>query len=421
MISNHSPRVQVLQETAPNTSDAEPFPQKVRRNCEQPLDDAASLVYVRYVCMGNQGRQRGHSNMKNKELGQVTGTKLTRRRQIRDTPTRATQGGKNNQADPKQDKPSPARRPLPALTHSQQQLVNQHIGLIRLHLRNRVPTPQEPQRNREYEDLFQEGCVALVRAASRYQPDRHGSFPTYALPRIRGAIHAALTEKFSMVHVPTRARLAAAHSKEAEPGWPTVFEGLDDALQIASPTKSCTLESQGTIRHALRQRYEMATRHALADLQSRTWPRRDPSPIMARIAAEHLFIAEESQRTPLRQIARECNISSGRIGDYTQKLKEVMKQHFQADAQVPLLIRFAREDSDGFDGILESQRQEEILQAELDDFESRFAELSTPARAELTYRLIEQSTPAVTEVVRNLYWLSLSETTESLLAPPMSA
>ena len=94
---------------------------------------------------------------------------------------------------------------LPVLTPEQQSLVSANIGLVGVHLRNRVPTPRQPTRQREYEDLFQEGCVALARAASSYDASQHGSFAAYALPRIRGAIHAALYEYFTTIRVPTRA------------------------------------------------------------------------------------------------------------------------------------------------------------------------------------------------------------------------
>ena len=55
------------------------------------------------------------------------------------------------------------------LTEEQRQLVTRHIGLVGVHLRTRVPTPYQPTRDREREDLFQEGCIALVKAARRYR------------------------------------------------------------------------------------------------------------------------------------------------------------------------------------------------------------------------------------------------------------
>jgi len=303
------------------------------------------------------------------------------------------------------------------LKPEQQALVNEHIGLVRLHLRKRVPTPREPQRAREYEDLFQEGCVALVRAAARYNPRRHGPFAAYALPRIRGAVHAALTERFCTIHVPARARREAAQGGEpAKKPWPTVFDGLGETARLEQATAPDSSPRGETIRHTLRRRYEWAVQYALDELRSLPWRRRDPSAILARIAGERLLISSGCERTALRQIARDFDVSSGRVCAYEQKLVEQVQRRLASDRQAALLLELASQQPEGFDGGLDEGDRDRLLQAELDDFEQRFAQLALPARAELTYRLIERSASAIVEVVRNLYHLTLSETGEPRLA-----
>src|SRR4030042_288579 len=93
---------------------------------------------------------------------------------------------------------------LAQLTTEQKDLVYQHINLVSMHIRNNVPTPDAPRRKREYEDLFQEGCLGLIRAAIRYEKTRDGEFAAYALPRIRGTIFKAIHHKFSIIHLPFR-------------------------------------------------------------------------------------------------------------------------------------------------------------------------------------------------------------------------
>lgn len=44
----------------------------------------------------------------------------------------------------------------------------------------------------EYEDLYQSGCIGLMRAARTYDHDRGIAFSTYAVPKIRGAITITL-------------------------------------------------------------------------------------------------------------------------------------------------------------------------------------------------------------------------------------
>jgi RNA polymerase sigma factor (sigma-70 family) len=52
-----------------------------------------------------------------------------------------------------------------------------------------------------YEDLYQEGCVGLVKAVDTFDPDRGTAFSTWAVPCIRSAIADAL-ENSDSVHVP---------------------------------------------------------------------------------------------------------------------------------------------------------------------------------------------------------------------------
>jgi len=308
---------------------------------------------------------------------------------------------------------------LPVLTPEQRSLVAANIGLVGVHLRNRVPTPRQPTRQREYEDLFQEGCVALARAAATYNASRHGPFAAYALPRIRGAIHAALHEYFSTIRVPIRiCKRAKQDTDEANERHPALNSVQELTPEVARHLPAAIPTGRGgeTIRHAIRQRYERAVRLALADLQTRSWRQRNPLPIMRRLAAERLLIAQEDERTPLRQIARESGISSGRISAYERQLADAVRAHFATDPQLPLLTAFAREDTQSYGGIVDDQRRRQLSQVELDAFAERFAKLDRARQAELVYGLIERSASAVGEVVRNLYRLTIAHDPEPIPA-----
>lgn len=50
----------------------------------------------------------------------------------------------------------------------------------------------------DYEDLFQAGCVGLILAAQRYDPDRGTKFSTYAVPVILGEIRRLFREGGSL-------------------------------------------------------------------------------------------------------------------------------------------------------------------------------------------------------------------------------
>ena len=42
----------------------------------------------------------------------------------------------------------------------------------------------------EYDDIFQEGCLGLLKALHNYNPDRETKFSTYAVPFILGEIRS---------------------------------------------------------------------------------------------------------------------------------------------------------------------------------------------------------------------------------------
>ena len=78
-----------------------------------------------------------------------------------------------------------------ALTETQRRLVARNLGLVGLHLRRNVSNLAAPRRDREWDDLFQEGCLGLIQAAILFREDRGIAFAAFALPRIRNAVSRA--------------------------------------------------------------------------------------------------------------------------------------------------------------------------------------------------------------------------------------
>ncbi len=294
------------------------------------------------------------------------------------------------------------------LTDEQRALVARHMGLVGLHLKRHVPRGRGPSRHREHDDLFQEGFLALIRAATTYTPTAHGeSFAAYALPRIRGAVHLALKEYFLTIRVPMRAnRLAETRNPGSFVDRPVIAEGLTREVARNLPAHASGDEDEETISHAIRRRYLRAVRLALADAKDRDRKQPGASRIIERIAEERLLVPHPEAQTSLRRLARESGCYLSRIGAYESRLLGVVRQHFEADPQVGLLIRFAREDEQGFGGRLDAARRERLARTERIVFARRFRQLPRQAKAELIYRLLEQSKVPVTEVACNLHQLT---------------
>lgn len=307
-------------------------------------------------------------------------------------------------------------RALRPLTAEQQRLVSENIGLVGLHLRNRVRGPSQPTRHREHEDLYQEGCLALARAAARYNPGADGEFGAYALARIRGAVFAALHERFSLIRVPPHALRHPDHT--------VTVNSLENAagLSVAtSPHKAgCLLPDHGerkTIRHALRERFESAVRFALSEVRSRRSSKRNPFAIMVRIVHERLLVDASESQTPLRQIAREIGTSSGRVSAYEKQLLTRIHEILIRDPLLPLLVSMARREKAGLAAIIDRTRQEQLRRAQCDAFVRRFRGLERSEQTDTLCHMIERSGVKIEEVARNLYQLTRMEETEPLPIP----
>ncbi len=60
------------------------------------------------------------------------------------------------------------------------------------------------QCNESYEDLLQVGCIGLIRAIERFEPNRGCAFSSFAIPYIRGEIQHYLRDHSCSVRIPRR-------------------------------------------------------------------------------------------------------------------------------------------------------------------------------------------------------------------------
>lgn len=138
---------------------------------------------------------------------------------------------------------------------SRDDVVRQNLGLVH------TCTKRFVGRGIEYDDLFQAGCVGLIKAADGFEPERGLCFSTYAVPLILGEMRhlfregGAVKVSRSLRSLATQAgrlreKLLNAHGRE-----PTVEElaaelGIEPALAaqavcVALPPLSLTRQEEG--------------------------------------------------------------------------------------------------------------------------------------------------------------------------------
>ncbi|MBX6378422.1 MAG: sigma-70 family RNA polymerase sigma factor [Clostridia bacterium] len=123
-----------------------------------------------------------------------------------------------------------------------QALVEDNLGLVRHVVRRAAPPGVDA------EDLFQCGCIGLIRAADSYDPARGVRFSTYAVPFILGEVRRHLRHRWTVVlgrggqELLRRVRRQAEVLRQQEGRDPTVGE-LAAALGIEPAEVAAVLEA----------------------------------------------------------------------------------------------------------------------------------------------------------------------------------
>ena len=100
-------------------------------------------------------------------------------------------------------------------------LPEEHLGLVRKVVR-RFTGRADP------EDLFQVGCLGLVKASRRFEPERGVAFSTYAVPLIIGEIRRYLRDN-RIIHVSRGAQDLVNQARQVRASL-TAREGADPPL-----------------------------------------------------------------------------------------------------------------------------------------------------------------------------------------------
>lgn len=331
--------------------------------------------------------------------------------------------------------------PAKPLSADQRRLVEQNIGLVAVHIRRFVRGLAQPRRDREWDDLFQEGCLGLMRAAAIYRAESGIDFAAFALARVHGAIHKALHTRFATIAVPpamVRASTSAppdsaapARKADAAPtdhertssgdghvlsapkvrslgvsvAWPgadaagheRLLHRLDAGPESASHHHS--IMGRESIGERMRDKYIRAVEAAAAIVARGAATRSDRDALVRAIVEQRLRIANPEYRTPVRRLARETDSSCARVSQCERRIRDHARAILERDPELPLLVRRARTDPAGGSALIDRRFEAELAGAGAARFVASLADPTAEHRLVRLNALVDRARPELAALV----------------------
>lgn len=312
------------------------------------------------------------------------------------------------------------------LTDEQRRLVEENLGLVAVHLRRNIPNLAQPRRDREWEDLFQEGCLGLIDAARRFDPERGIAFAAFAMIRIHHAVSKGLRTQFTTVSIPVHLAMQQQLTPAATEGstvrtvprvapdgggrggridrLPRVHqfaEGSDAQYPaVVRLPDGGEREVEGeTVGDRLREKFERAAAWAGEIVSRQAAARDDRGMLVQLLLRERVMVPHEEDRRALRQIARETNSSYSRVAGCEKRLQEAIRARLDADPEYHELRRWARSVAAGTSLVVDAEIENALSRATAEGIARHYRDGSAARRGELLLRLVEEDPAAVDELI----------------------
>ncbi|MBU0717436.1 MAG: hypothetical protein KJ749_04235 [Planctomycetes bacterium] len=339
-------------------------------------------------------------------------------------PEQATSPGPKHCEGQAFDEPSPLVRNLAKvpLTVDQRRLVRENLGLVAVHLRRHVSNLAAPRRDREWEDLFQEGCLGLVDAAQRFRPERGIPFASFAFPRIHNAVSKALQSKFQMIYIPpqraaSRASAGAGGSSASGVQVPKMHDlSAELSVRLTAPCRPSSERSlQDTVGQRLRDKYERAVRAAGKWAASKASPRGDRRKLVQILIEERLLIPQDEAKRALRQVARDTHSSYARVAQCEKQLHGMIGQALNADPEFRALWTLARSSPTGADIAIDPEVERDLLVTGCNEFIQRYWRADPAERARMLHAVLRLSRANIEGIIRGWFSRLSNRVREELL------
>ena len=277
----------------------------------------------------------------------------------------------------------------------QRQRVADNIGLVHVHLRRRVRAIPRPRWDGEREDLFQEGCLGLIRAAIAYDPASGIPFAAFAMLRIHNAVSVALQQRFQTVRLPQPARAGETASQGDSSD---TAASVEPRVQHLSPFETESLVERRDAREAatecetvgdrLRHKYDRAVQAATTAMFRQPSRRGDRRQLVRLLVKERFEVPQEQARRALRQIARDTHSSYARVAECDRQLGEAIRRRLEVDPEFQTLREQARRAPTGTSDVIDASFERTLASSSSDAFVARFALAGPDDRTRLLGRLL---------------------------------
>jgi len=242
------------------------------------------------------------------------------------------------------------------LTDAQRDEAARHLPLVHLHLRRQPGVARRGRADRDVDDLFQEGALAMLRSLRGYESQRHGSFAAYAMARIHHAISQCLYEQEGGIRVPmsTQRRRRRGDADRHDPGPPreVAASSRSEAGDSNVASSRCRPAAAGDeaprLSHLARERFEQMARDVATDMSEGPAARGRRDDLVRHCLEERWLVGQPECRTSLRELARRAGCSLGRVTHCEAEFRRRLERRIAVDERSRWLLEQAAEHPEGF-------------------------------------------------------------------------
>lgn len=220
------------------------------------------------------------------------------------------------------------------LLYKNEEFIEGNLGLVHICCKRFV------NRGAEYDDLFQAGCMGLIKAARDFDENRGYAFSTYAVPVILGEIKRIFRDngqiKVSRSLKETALKISALREKlEKETGGAVTvsklseISGVDaneitEALNAMRPVFSLTYDDDGTACE-----YDLPTEHSEENMYNKILV----SEILSELSPQERKIIVLRHIVGLTQseVAKKLSLTQVQISRKERKIIEKINKNYQSE------------------------------------------------------------------------------------------